>query len=538
MSYVQLDTLRNARIRSGDRDALHAWIRAFIGVDLVRVPVCRGHSAPFDYFADAYFNSPPTALALGPRGSGKSMMGAFICHLDSRFRPGCSTRIVGASEQQSKQIHAAIREFILENSPDGSPLLMQSDADTIEKTLATEITYKNKSNIKVLTASRLSTRGPHVPRLMLDEVDEMRRDIFSSAIGMAQSKRGMDASILMSSTWHSEIGLMGELIEEFKRTNKPFYHFCVFEVLEHCPPERSGPNLEKCPACPIMKWCHEDIDEFGNGVPRAKRSRGYYSIEDFIQKATLLTEAEVAADYLCSGPRSEGIWFREFSPKENVSEAAEYKSHLHAYVSIDYGVHTGSLAFQIVHVPTPYDTQEEVHIFEEYYSEADAAEVAARQQRAKYEAAMIDRQTRQRRDINDKQFITVNMDPAANSREAAGAVGIREYQRGGIMRIVPWPNMSGRKLESLRLVESFVRNAFGQRTLLVHPRCKMTIAAFKNYQKEKHGEVFGVKPKDPQHPWEEMIDALAGGLLARYPNGRQAPADPRRVFIPPARLRA
>jgi hypothetical protein len=66
----------------------------------------------------------------------------------------------------------------------------------------------------------------------------------------------------------------------------------------------------------------------------------------------------------------------------------------------------------------------------------------------------------------------------------------------------------------------------------------MTIAAFKNYQKEKHGEVFGVKPKDPQHPWEEMIDALAGGLLARYPNGRQAPADPRRVFIPPARLRA
>jgi hypothetical protein len=133
MSLVQLDTLRNSRIRPGDRDALHAWIRAFIGVDLVRVPVCRGHSAPFDYFADAYFDSPPVALALGPRGSGKSMMGAFLCHLDSRFRSNYSTRIVGASEQQSKQIHAAVREFILENSPDGSPLLMQSDADTIEK---------------------------------------------------------------------------------------------------------------------------------------------------------------------------------------------------------------------------------------------------------------------------------------------------------------------------------------------------------------------------------------------------------------------
>jgi hypothetical protein len=537
MATVQLDTLRNARIKPGDRDALHAWIRAFIGVDLVRVPVCRGHSAPFDYFADAYFLSPPVALALGPRGSGKSMMGAFLCHLDSRFRENYSTRIVGASEQQSKQVHAAIREFIIENSPDGSPLLMQADADTIEKILATEITYKNKSNIKVLTASRLSTRGPHVPRLMLDEVDEMRRDIFSSAIGMAQSKRGRNASILMSSTWHSEVGLMGELIEEFKLTNKLFYHFCVFEVLERCPPERSGPGLEKCPECPIVKWCHEDIDDYGNGVPRAKRSSGYYSIDDFIQKALLLTEAEVAADYLCSGPRSEGIWFREFSPKANVSEAAEFNPNLHTYVSIDYGVHTGSVAFQIVNVPTPHGIQEQIHIFEEYYSEADSAEAAARDQISRYQAAMIDRRTRRRIDINDKSAVTVYMDPAANTREAAGAVGLAEYKRGGILKISTWPNMSGRKLESLRLVESFVRNAVGDRTLLVHPRCKMLISAFKNYQKEKRGEVFGVRPKDPQHPWEEMIDALAGGLLARYPNGRKGPADPRRITIPAARLR-
>lgn len=536
MSVLRYSRLRNSQIPQGNRDALHTWVRAFMGVDLVRSSVCRGHSAPFDYFADAYFDCPPIALALGPRGSGKSMMGAFLCHLDSRSRPNYSTRIVGGSEQQSKQIHGAIREYILENGPDVSPLLVESDSDTIDEIIETEIRYKNKSHIKVLTASRLSTRGPHVPRLMLDEVDEMKRDVFSSAIGMAQTKRGRKASVLMFSTWHNEVGLMGELIEEFKETNKPFYHFCVFEILERCPPERSGPDLEKCPACPIVQWCHEDIDDYGCGVPKAKRSSGYYSIEDFIQKAILLTEAEVAADYLCSGPRSGGIWFREFSDKANVSEVAEFKPHLHTYVSIDYGVHTGSCAFQVVNVPGTDGNKEQIHIFEEYYSEADSAEGAAREQRAKYESATIDPRSRKRGDVNDGRSITVYMDPAANTKEAAGAVGMQEYKRGGITKISFWPNMSGRKLESLRLVEAFVRNAIGDRALFIHPRCKMMISSFKNYQKEKRGEVYGVKPKDPQHPWEEMIDALAGGLLARWPNGRKVP-DPKRLVIPVARMR-
>lgn len=536
MSVVRYSKLRNAPIPAGDRAALHDWVQAFIGVDLVETSVCRGHSAPFDYFADAYFDSPPSALALGPRGSGKSMMGAFLCHLDSRTHSGYSTRIVGGSEQQSKQIHAAIREYIIENGPDVSPRLLESDADTIAEIIATEIRYKNNSNVKVLTASRLSTRGPHVPRLMLDEVDEMRRDVFSSAIGMAQTKRGKPASVLMFSTWHNEVGLMGELIVEFKERNKPYYEFCIFEILETCPPERSGPGLEKCPECPIVQWCHSDIDEYGRGVPKAKRSRGYYSIEDFIQKCIILTEAEVEADYLCSGPRSEGIWFRDFSDKANVSDAAEYRPDLHTYISIDYGVHTGSVAFQVVNLSTPDGNREQIHIFEEYYSEGVAAEVAAREQRARYEAAMVDWRTRRRHDINDRNVV-VNMDPAANNREAAGAVGINEYKRGGINRIVPWPNMSGRKLESLRLVESFIRNSVGERTLFIHPRCKMTISAFKNYQRAKRGEVYDARPKDPQHPFEEMIDALAGGLLARWPNGRQPPPDPRRVLIPPARLR-
>jgi hypothetical protein len=43
------------------------------------------------------------------------------------------------------------------------------------------------------------------------------------------------------------------------------------------------------------------------------------------------------------------------------------------------------------------------------------------------------------------------------------------------------------------------------------------------------------KPMDPQHPHEDLIDSLRGGLLAKFPEGRKpvpklATVKARRVF--------
>ena len=89
----------------------------------------------------------------------------------------------------------------------------------------------------------------------------MDTDIRESAMGMCMGSRrrrrgretvreGLPASVIMTSTCHRVNGPMAQLIEQAEAGDFPLYTMCVFEVLERCPDERSGPRLEKCPECP------------------------------------------------------------------------------------------------------------------------------------------------------------------------------------------------------------------------------------------------------------------------------------------------
>lgn len=523
------DSLRNAPIQRGNKGHLHSWIRTFIGADLARAPVCENHHAPLDIFADIYFDKPSEIVVLGPRGGGKSLMSAIATHMECRAAPDYAARIMGGSEQQSMQIYENIENWVMRGGGGGG-----SDADRIRALHKRNALYVNGSNIAILTASTRSARGPHVPRLCLDEVDEMRRDIFGSAVGMAQedTRKGHKTSIIMTSTWHRETGLMGEQVEAARSGRFPIREFCVFEVLERCPDERSGPDLEKCPECPIMSICHEDIDGYGRGVPKAKRSNGHYSIDTLVQKTVLLGMGMIESDYLCRGPRHEGIWFRTFSDENVADEAqlragmAEYHPNYVVHIPIDYGVETGAVAFQVRKRATMGVIVEDIHVFGEYYSDSRGAEANARAIRETFEPLMGGK------DINT---CDIRIDPAASSRDPIGPTGMAEYRKGGIRAIRWWPNMSHRKLESLRLIDSFIQSGANIRNLYIHPRCTILIKAFRQYSRARVHDIWLPKPADPQHPWEEMIDALAGGLLAIYPNGRED-GQPRRARVHPASI--
>jgi hypothetical protein len=505
---------------------LRRWINAFVGIDLARRPVCEGHMAPFDIFIDIYFNEPSVYLMLGPRGGGKSMMTGILSHMRSRFLPRFESRIMGGSREQSRQIYKAIDEFIMSGSG-----LLDSDRDTILDLQRERAIYRNGSGVAILPASSKAARGPHVPALFLDEVDEIKRDIYDSAIGMAQENRarGHKTMVGQSSTWHNEGGLMGDQIERAKEHGYPFYNFCVFEVLERCPEWRSGPGLEKCPNCPIVQWCHGDIHGYGKGVPKAKRSNGHYSIETLIQKARVLGEGVIQSDYLCMGPRSEGLWFRTFTDDNIAGPALKaagfgvYRPGEQAYIPVDYGVHTGVVAFQRRGRATPYGMAEDIHVFDEYYSEGMSAYDNGKAIKARFERIMGGR------DIGTTRN---TVDPASKARDAIGPVGMAELQRGGLRHLAPWPNMSHHKLDSLRLIESFIKSGWGTRHLFIADHCKYTIGAFRQYSRRKVGDVFLSDPADPQHPWEDMIDSLAGGLRDIYPLGREVQGSDRgRVHI-------
>ena len=169
---------------------------------------------------------------------------------------------------------------------------------------------------------------------------------------MAMELRGQRASVLMTSTWHRLGGPMSTLIERGRGGEFPVFTYCIFEVLERCPESRSGPNLENCPACPLMPWCHEDRDADPQGRPKAKRSRGHYAIDSLIQKVKGVSPRVFASDYLCRGPRAEGVWFTQYDEADNVTPSTPSSTRrCRCHIAVDSGVFTGAVFFQVREAP-------------------------------------------------------------------------------------------------------------------------------------------------------------------------------------------
>ena len=267
-----VEQLRDAPV-TGPLD-LWNYLFLFHGVKLANRCVCPEHSSPWVAFKRCYFDPPAQAMIIGPRGGGKSFMAGLRSHRRSRDMPRHRTRILGGSLAQSGQIQDAIKIAVL----DGKGPHGWDDSASIREALAQKIKYVNGSEVEILAASTKSVRGPHVPDLNLDEIDEMDRDVQQAAVGMAMdsAKFGIrsdglwgelpdpvKSTILMTSTWHRPDGPVGEMLAKAEELNAkrpgtfPVFKFCSFDVLERCPEERSGRHLEHCSECPIRKWCHE-----------------------------------------------------------------------------------------------------------------------------------------------------------------------------------------------------------------------------------------------------------------------------------------
>ena len=151
---------------------------------------------------------------------------------------------------------------------------------------------------------RQASAGRTCRALKLDEVDEIDEEIREAALGMAMGSKGRRSQVLMSSTWHRLHGPMSGLVERAEAGDFPIHRFCMFEVLERCPEQRSGRYLEHCPACPLQPFCHEGVDIEHGERPKAKRADGHYPIDSAIQKVQATSARSFASDFLCRGPRA------------------------------------------------------------------------------------------------------------------------------------------------------------------------------------------------------------------------------------------
>jgi hypothetical protein len=463
-----------------------ARVAELFGVRVASECVCTGHSAPMDFVESWCYDRPTLSVVLGPRGGVKSFLAGFATIWDSATLPRHGTRILGGSLAQSEQVYDAIASFAS----------TEVGSSVVSRLTKTRGRFVNGSDVSILAASSRSVRGPHVPSLRLDEVDEIDPDIREASLGMCMARHGQSASITMTSTWHRIGGPMSNLMDRGRAGEFPTFTFCAFEVLERCPDHRSGEQLERCPECPLMKWCHEGRDEHPSGLPKAKRSSGHYAIDSLIQKVRAVSLRIFEADYLCRGPKADGLWFTRFLESTHVTDRAEFDPGLPCYLAVDIGVFTGAVFFQ-VHSTEGVPT---VRVFADYLSEGDSAETNARALIAM--ALTLCRGT----------IARAYADPAGKARNPVANESVLDiYARSGLP-VEPWP-LRG-VLEGLETLESLISPADGVARLLVHPRCQTLIRAFRAYRRARRANQWSERPEDPQHPHEDVMDALRGGVMA------------------------
>lgn len=206
----------------------------------------------------------------------------------------------------------------------------------------------------------------------------------------------------------------------------------------------------------------------------------------------------------------EGAWFPDFDRKKHVSADAAFDPALPVHVAVDCGTsqHTGAVFFQLRRSP------DRVTVFGDYHSAEGFSRANAERIKAKVHA------------LAGGRLDTVRLDPAASARTGVGPAAFAEYEAVfGRRALSYWPTHG--VADGLDLVESFV--AVDPPQLAIHPDAGHLIAAFENYVRAKRGGQWAGYPEDPQHPHEDLMDALRGGLVDRFPAGRRPPSNTPRI---------
>ncbi|MCX5677436.1 MAG: hypothetical protein NTX87_20845, partial [Planctomycetota bacterium] len=364
-----------AAARPQSAEALWQFVRAAYGLAVPRRAVCPGHVAPMEYLARTILEPGRDLVIWASRGGAKTELGSIAAHLDSILRPGCQTRILGGSLDQSEKMY----EYLMDKwqGPFEKMLARRPSARRTE--------LVNCSTIEVLTQSPRSVRGQRVHRLKCDEVDEFSREVWQAAQFITQSSAGTDgrwipAQMEVFSTLHRACGPMATLVDRITNcelrggsphpprsaaadsgTVEPHMHaretcaagtetrraqtlapppanpqfarslpaaagnpqllkWCLWETIEPCPPERS------CSRCPLASDCDG----------RARGADGYFPIDDAIAQHARASRAAWEAEMLCIRPSAEGLVFAEFDPRRHVAPVA-YNPALPLYRAIDFG---------------------------------------------------------------------------------------------------------------------------------------------------------------------------------------------------------
>ena len=458
------------RVRPTTRLSLRGYLKEYLNVCVPEVAVCEGHQAPFDYLAHAFLTpNGGNALVWACRGGSKTMLAAILTVLESVHEPGLETCILGGSRAQSGYMYAYVRSFLQGTH-------FKHDVERVTKQKAQ---LANGSCVTILPASERTVRGVHVPRLRLDEIEEFRDDVFEAAKFLPQSTETASARVEMLSTLHRPYGIMSDLVAAPEEKGLTLFKWCLWEVIQRC-------HDRSCSRCPLWEDCQG----------KAKRSRGYYTIDDAIARKKLVSDEAWQSEMLCLRPSREGLFYKQYDEDLHVpGEPIPFDPMKELYRTFDWGVNGPTVCLWI-----QVDGDGRTYLIDELYqTQIAVSDMAAEIKR--YETMR-----------GYRNVIRSYGDPS-------GASYILEFEKAGI-RCQGRREDGGRsnvRFEGFETVRRFLkRDEHGHPKLLVSSRCVNTRREFRTYHYP--ATRFGHNPsEEPAKVDDHAMDALRYFFVSRFP---------------------
>lgn len=442
------------------RAGLNRVAQSLLGVRFPDKPLCPHHHSPLDYL-EASFLKQQDLLVWANRGGGKTMLAAAATLLDAIYRAPAKIRVLGGSFDQSDRLAEYIREFVARKSEliDG-PIRKES------------IRIVGGSEIRMLAQSQRAVRGQHVQKIRCDEVDLFDHDVWQAVQFATRSTDRTRGSIEVLSTLHRSGGLMHRLVQEARtrdEADQAGYHlvnWCLWEVIEHCGPERS------CESCLLAEDCR--------GI--ARRAKGFFRIDDAITIKARSSRSAWEAEMLCRGPQRQFLVFEEFDPGKHV-RSVEYCPQWPLYRAIDFGYASPLTCLWVQLTPSGF-----VHVVDEY--------VRARLPVAQHATAIL------AQDVGPVKMTYV--DPAGRQREATSGRACTELLAAAG---IPTTSCGSNIVDGLELIRAVLAPAAGPVRLQIHPRCRVLIESFNSYHYPEPGTAAQVDTPVKDGP-DHAIDAL------------------------------
>lgn len=345
------------------RAELKAWIKYFLFLELPDVTVSRySDTNPLDVVFEVYDicvnkNNPDKIqelLFVAGRGSGKTL-GMAIAELMVLMHDHRDVVHVGAIQNQAERCYAYQKNFLYNKKL--KPLVMPQDipedqriAEKLNMSKSMFNLNGEKITLEVLPCTLKACNGPHVPLVVVDEIDTVSGEgvkAFKEISGMLDSKGGKKALRVGISTRKSRYGLMNRQIENAVEEGRTVRRWTALEFSERCTDERSGTReidlyvnqekmevlteieygkrekskqkefiqyraLEGCAKCPLFSICLTDAKKQTSTSPMLK------PLDEMIQKVRAEGADWALAQLMNLKPSVEGIIFREFEERIHV----------------------------------------------------------------------------------------------------------------------------------------------------------------------------------------------------------------------------